>query len=113
MPQPVIPLSSRLPPSSSPPSSISKSATSKLKGKGLASPGGGGGIVIGPPASPILKAMSGKGEVRRGAGMRLRTIMGGGSILGTNGDGSGGGSGGGNGSGSTGLGIGVKRGSIS
>jgi len=83
------------------------SSTSKLKGKGLAGPTGAG-AVTGPPASPILKAMSGKGEMHRAAGMRLRTMIGG---VGPVGSGAGAGViGSGNVSGA--AGVGGRRGSM-
>lgn len=69
IPQPVILLSSRLPP---PPAASPYPAKPRQR-----SFSGVPENVTGPPASPILRAMSGKGEVHRAAGMRLRTMMGG------------------------------------
>lgn len=68
IPQPVILLSSRLPPPAGVPPYSTKPRQKSFSGVPDHVPG--------PPASPILRAMSGKGEVHRAAGMRLRTMMG-------------------------------------
>ncbi|KAF8420226.1 hypothetical protein EV426DRAFT_701778 [Tirmania nivea] len=83
IPQPVILLSSRLP---APATAAPYSAKPRQK-----SFSGVPEHVTGPPSSPILRAMSGKGEVHRGAGMRLRAMMGGlgTGLLGANGGGGG------------------------